>query len=123
MEQADVERPQSRGEEQDGGEAGVTKGARGGRVDAAFQYWRQPATLPKRRDVSRLVSGTLMPPAGSQNARECVPRDKSASHKYLRVAPIVFLLCWTNAHDRDCLDVRFRVAFASTAMPSLEMEE
>jgi len=36
-----------------------------GQENAAFQYWRQPATLPQRRDVSRLVSGTLIPPAGS----------------------------------------------------------
>lgn len=62
------------------------KGCRGGeeskredgRANAAFQYWRQPATLPQRRDVSRLVSGTLIPPAGSRKRARiwCAPNRR-----------------------------------------------
>lgn len=122
MEQADVEHPQSREKEQGGRAAGVTKGDRGGRVNAAFQYWRQPVTLPERRDVSRLVSGTLMPPPGSRN--ECVCR---APNRTNICAYQYCFYCVESARESSrCLDIPsryLRVAFASAVLHSLEMEE
>lgn len=65
--------PQNPREEEQGGR--LAEMERRGK-DAAFQYWRQPATLPERRDVSYLVSGTLMPSAGGRKCTRMPPNRR-----------------------------------------------
>lgn len=96
MKQTRVECRNPREREQDGTKGSVRIGkAGGGTEDGGRGVSILTSTrdaLPEQRDVSRLVSGTLMPPAGSRE-RARMSRAKSVSRKYL-CAPMAHRWCF-----------------------------